>query len=246
MCNSLRRTLARLDVKRLLVVLVAIAGMSAPRVGRPQSPVRPKALPVMLATLGPVRPRRRFPVVKPTRPLPPLTTDDGQAAVDAIRRIARVVRLAGHEAQKRVGMTAAQLAVLRALDNPQPSSITDLADRTLTNPSSVSEVVARLVSQGLISRARSQRDARSVELSLTEGGRLALTSTSGPDDQLRTGLDQMPSRDRRHLSRLLGRLLDKLGTPAAQANEAPVMDDQVARTSSEPQTLSDASAAPTA
>lgn len=235
MYTPVRTFVRRVGVARLAVVLIAVIGMTAPRLGRPKSPLSTKAVPAVVATLRPARPRRKVQAPRPDRPLPAAMDDNTQATVTAIRKIARAVRLAGHEAQKRLGMTSAQLAVLRALNDPQPLCINDLAERTMTNPSSVSEVVARLVSQGLVCRTRSARDGRSVELTLSDSGRSIVASALGPDDRLRNCVEQLPSRQRRQLSRLLGRLLEKIR--GADSVSAPTCPQQVAE-AAEP--LSDA------
>lgn len=226
MYGSIREVMERVGVRRVIVVFVALVAVLAPRAGHPKVPLSSKAMPALVATLRPARPRRRFASPRPARPLPVPADDNGQAALTAIRRIARAVRLAGHDAQKRLGMTAAQLSVLRALDDPRPLCMNDLAERTMTNPSSVSEVVARLVSQGLVCRARNVQDGRSVELSLSDAGRSALANASGPDDQLRDCLDQMPPRQRRQLTRLLDRLLDKMTGP--DSNSTPASAEKLA------------------
>lgn len=235
MCNSAREFIRRVGIGRVAVVLIAIIAMTAPRWGKPKAPLSAKAMPAVVATLRPARPRRKFNAPRPARPLPAPTDDNGEATLTAIRRIARAVRLAGHEAQKRVGMTSAQIAVLRALDDTKPLCINDLAEQTMTNPSSVSEVVARLVSQGLVCRARSARDGRSVELTLSDAGRSVLSGATGPDDRLRGCVEQLPSRQRRQLTKLLGYVLEKLN--GSDVRPSPACPEQLAEA---PAMLSDA------
>jgi len=91
-------------------------------------------------------------------------------------------------------------------------SVGELAQRTATSQSSVSEVVQRLVTSGLVSRQRSARDARSVELTLTEAGReLAARSPAAVQDTVLEALNRMNPNDRKQLSRLLGILMDEVG-----------------------------------
>jgi len=234
MYGTVREVMRLIGVRRVVVIFVALVAVLAPRGRQPKVCLSSRAMAALVATLRPARSRRRFSAPRPARPLAVPADDNGQAALTAIRRIARAVRLAGHEAHKRLGMTAAQLAVLRALDDPQPLSMNDLAERTMTNPSSVSEVVARLVSQGLVCRARNAQDGRSVELSLSDAGRSALATASGPDDQLRDCLDQLPPRQRRQLTRLLDRLLEKMIGP--DCSSMPTSAEQVAQA---PEGLSD-------
>jgi DNA-binding MarR family transcriptional regulator len=138
--------------------------------------------------------------------------------LDAIRRIVQVLRKTAQAAEKRVGLSAAQLFVVRKLEETDALSVGELARRTATSQSSVSEVVQRLVTAGLVTRQRSARDARSVELTLTETGRqLAAKSPEAVQDQVLDALNRMRTPDRTQLAKLLGVLMEELGiahTPA--------------------------------
>src|SRR6185437_12795711 len=150
----------------------------------------------------------------------PEISDDSRNVLDAIRRIVQVLRKTAQTAEKKVGLSAAQLFVVRKLAETQMLSVGELAQRTATSQSSVSEVVQRLVTAGLVSRQRSARDARSVELTLTEAGReLAARSPAAVQDSVLEGLNRMNPADRRQLSRLLGILMDEIGI----AHIAPTM-----------------------
>lgn len=88
----------------------------------------------------------------------------------SLRRIVRFLRLADRDAEAATGLSAAQLFVLRALAEAPAASLVDLARQTLTDPSSVSTVVDRLVARRLVRRVRSKDDARRAELALTAAG----------------------------------------------------------------------------
>jgi DNA-binding MarR family transcriptional regulator len=142
----------------------------------------------------------------------PEISEDSRNVLDAIRRIVQVLRKTAQTAEKKVGLSAAQLFVVRKLAETQMLSVGELAQRTATSQSSVSEVVQRLVTSGLVSRQRSARDARSVELTLTETGReLAARSPAAVQDSVLEGLNRMNPNDRKQLSRLLGILMDEVG-----------------------------------
>jgi DNA-binding MarR family transcriptional regulator len=96
---------------------------------------------------------------------------DTRAVLDAVRRIVHALHESSRLAERRVGLSGAQLFVLQKLDEGPGASINDLATRTHTHQSSVSAVVARLVDRRLVHRARSGADARQVELNLTPAGR---------------------------------------------------------------------------
>lgn len=142
-------------------------------------------------------------------------SDELSAALDSIRRIVQVLRVSTRAAERRLGISGAQLFVLHALSESPAESLNDLAARTFTHQSSVSAVVERLVRRRLVSRRRSSADARRVVLSLTPSGRALLRSS--PDiAQLRliSALRELPPRDRRSLARILDGVVKEMGAHA--------------------------------
>lgn len=101
------------------------------------------------------------------------------AAIDAmndLRRIVVALRLADRESHAELGVSAAQLFVLREIAKAGVLTIGALARCTATAQSSVSEVVSRLVTRGLVERRRSEEDHRRAEISLSPTGRRLLRS----------------------------------------------------------------------
>jgi len=145
---------------------------------------------------------------------------EGRDIIDSIRRIVQVLRISSREAERTVGLTAAQLFVLQRLKGDNALSLNDLASRTLTHQSSVSVVAQRLADRGLISRIRSTQDARRVELSLTPAGRrLIARAPHAAQEHLLTAVRQLSPAPRRQLAKLLGQLVHEMGLAA----EAPMM-----------------------
>jgi DNA-binding MarR family transcriptional regulator len=137
---------------------------------------------------------------------------DLDSILDSVRRIVRVLRLASHASERRVGLSAAQLFVLRKLADRPASSLADVAARTHTDQSSVSVVVQRLVERRLVSRERSVTDARQRTLALTPAGRRLLRGAPDPvQERLVGALAGLPAADRRRLAALLGRVVRDLG-----------------------------------
>lgn len=71
--------------------------------------------------------------------------DEATTVMNALRRIVRFSRLADREVEAACIISAAQLFVLHVLVDEPAASVSELARRTLTDQSSVSTVVARLV-----------------------------------------------------------------------------------------------------
>lgn len=146
--------------------------------------------------------------------------DDVRDVLDNIRRIVRVLRLGSREAERRVGLTGAQLFVLEKLTEAKTLSVNELAERTHTHQSSVSVVAQALVEKGLISRARASDDARRLELSLTSQARALLRKApDAAQDQLIDAIARVPANLRVQLARGLSRLCEEAGI----AGEEPQM-----------------------
>src|SRR6266404_8065700 len=147
----------------------------------------------------------------------PHASRDARTVLDAIRRVVRLLRQSAREAEKRTGLSAAQLFVLQQL-RAAGGALTpgELAARTLTHQSSVSVVVKRLVEGGLVSRARSPSDRRRVELSLTPAGRAAARRAPAlAQEQLISAVDQLPVVQRSGLASGLLHLAGLLGISGA-------------------------------
>jgi DNA-binding MarR family transcriptional regulator len=99
---------------------------------------------------------------------------EGVRVMNALRRVVRDLRLGAREAERAAGVSGAQLFVLQALREADASSLGDVAERTLTDQSSVSVVVRKLTERGLVAAETSREDARRVELRLTAAGRRLL------------------------------------------------------------------------
>ena len=154
-----------------------------------------------------------------------------RSVLDSIRRIVRALRVASRAAEKSVGISGAQVFVLQQLDSERPLSVNELAERTFTHQSSVSEVVQRLVEKNLVERKQSPEDGRRVELTLTASGRSSLKK--GPDaTQLKmiAALEKMAAGERQDLATLLHAFVDGAGL----ARETPglFLEDDSARRSS--------------
>jgi MarR family transcriptional regulator, organic hydroperoxide resistance regulator len=144
-----------------------------------------------------------------------MARDDIRASMDALRRIVRALRLASTELERDLGVTVAQLFVLRQLADGRPRSINQLADETVTDPSTISGLVRRLIGDGLIVRATSRLDARRAEISLTARGEALLArAPKAPQAKLVEALAAMPKARRKALAAGLTELASRLG-PAA-------------------------------
>jgi DNA-binding MarR family transcriptional regulator len=122
------------------------------------------------------------------------------AALDSIRRVVRALRVAAGRVEEATGLSAAQLFVLQQVAAAPGLSLTALAERTLTDRTSVAAVVERLHARGLVERARAAADRRRVEIRPTRrGARLLARAPHAPTQRV---LDAMAALDDRELRRL--------------------------------------------
>jgi DNA-binding MarR family transcriptional regulator len=126
--------------------------------------------------------------------------------VNALRRITQALRLSSTVVQDTLGITGAQLFVLQQLAECPGASLRELADRTLTDQSSVSVVVSRLVDAGHVGRRISQSDGRRTELTLTDTGRWMIERAPElAQSRLVAALRAMPSSQLRIAATVLDR-----------------------------------------
>ena len=117
---------------------------------------------------------------------------DMVAVMDALRRVVRALRVSTRAAERRFGISGAQLFVLEKLVEAPAPSVDHLAARTLTDQSSVSMVLTRLEKRRLVVRRVSEEDARRVEIALTPAGRsLARRAPEPAQERLVAGLRRL-------------------------------------------------------
>jgi DNA-binding MarR family transcriptional regulator len=143
---------------------------------------------------------------------------DIQVILDGVRYLVHRLRESSREAERRIGLTAAQLFVLQHLGASDDLSINDLAARTYTHQSSVSVVVSRLVRRGLVRRRQTPGDARRWSLSLSDEGRRVLKiAPEASQTDIIHALQRLPDRTRRELARAMNRLTRDMGAGDEQS-----------------------------
>jgi len=109
--------------------------------------------------------------------------DDGEPAVFAFLRAARVLEDRLEEAMGRVGLSGARYGVLDQLARARdPLALGELAERLSCVRSNITQLVDRLEADGLVRRVSDPDDRRSIRAELTEAG---LERTSQGAEQLR-------------------------------------------------------------
>lgn len=123
-----------------------------------------------------------------------------------------MLRLTDRAIQSERGLSGAQLFVLHELAKSPSLSLSELAERTLTDQSSVSVVVTRLVDAGYVARDRDKRDGRRLVLNLTRTGRaIAEKSPTVAQEKIIEALERISPADRRRFADTFARLIDEMG-----------------------------------
>lgn len=140
------------------------------------------------------------------------------ASVDSIRRVLRALRIAARDTLATAGVSAAQLFVLSALVDGEEASLSDLAERTMTDRTSVTAVVDRLVQGGLVTKGTSDEDRRRASIRITPKGRTVLRGAPRPPTALLVeALERVEPAELKRLERglrALTRAMDIDGEPA--------------------------------
>jgi DNA-binding MarR family transcriptional regulator len=148
------------------------------------------------------------------------TRDEAVRVMISLRRIVRLLRLADRQIEAAAHLSAAQLFVLHTLVDTSPLSLAEVAARSLTDPSSVSTVVSRLVERGLVARRISPADRRRAELRITPAGRRVIASAPTlPQPRIIAAIRAMPAGHRADLVSTL----EAFATAIGAAGVAPRM-----------------------
>ncbi len=95
----------------------------------------------------------------------------------ALRRILRATELFDRELARSIGLTAPQLRVLQIVAATPDCTATDVAQRMRISLATVTSLVDKLVSQGMVRRSRSETDRRQTHIVATARGHSTLAET---------------------------------------------------------------------
>ncbi|MEO0982607.1 MAG: MarR family transcriptional regulator [Pseudomonadota bacterium] len=101
-------------------------------------------------------------------------TTRSDAALIAMRRILRVTEMQSKKLAKVAGLTPSQLLLLQFLDEPGEATAGDVAKAVKLSQATVTSLIDKLQTRGLVNRRKSERDRRRIYVVLTEAGRETL------------------------------------------------------------------------
>lgn len=106
--------------------------------------------------------------------------NDTDEILIALRRIMRAADLQSQELMRVSGLTAPQLLVMQAIAREGSPATSAVARRILVSHATVTRIIDRLESAGLVRRTKSARDKRVVAVSLTDEGEARLAAAPEP------------------------------------------------------------------
>ena len=143
--------------------------------------------------------------------------------VASLRRIVRAIDLQSRRMVDQCGLTGPQIVVLREATRLSGSSISALARAVSLGQPTVSGILDRLETQGLVRRERSTQDRRSSVVSVTPAGARVLTQApSLLQDRFRSELSRLEEWERTQILALLQRLASMMDAEAIDA--APMLE----------------------
>ncbi len=138
--------------------------------------------------------------------------DNAHRVLNAFRNLVKMLRVTDRAGVKRYGLGSAQIFVLHELSCTSPLSVNELAERTVTDQSTVSVVVNKLVRKGYVESARSHTDGRRAALALTPKGRQIVRKLPPPIQQvLIDGVRALPPARARELAEALDQIVRSAG-----------------------------------
>ena len=166
-------------------------------------------------------------------PAQPSESDPGKASPYAeaiflsLRRMIRAIDLHSREVIGRSRLTVSQLVCLRQLWLSGPATPSRLARAVYLSQATVTGILDRLESRGLVTRERNRTDRRLVGIRLTEAGSGIAESMPIPlQGRFAERLAALPREEQADIDRVLGRIVDMMEAKLAQPGPSGTEKEQ--------------------
>lgn len=137
----------------------------------------------------------------------------------AIRKIIRATDLHSRQLIKNVGLTAPQLLVLHAIRDLGAVAISRLSTEVSLSQATVTTILDRLESRGLVVRRRSERDKRIVHALLTDAGRETVERAPVPlQEAFIVRFEKLPEAEQEEILSALQRVAAMMGAEDLDAS----------------------------
>ena len=143
------------------------------------------------------------------------SSDDKQYDLRILRSIRKMIRAVDIHSRKlyhEYKITTPQLICLHSLQREGPMTLSRLAGEVSLGLSTTNGIVDRLETKGLLTRTRSQRDRRKVDLMITPVGReLTQATPELLQDRFTEALGQLPEVEQAAITLSLERVVQLMG-----------------------------------
>lgn len=142
--------------------------------------------------------------------------------VYTIRRLMQAGELYTKELGKKYNISSTQLHCLVALHENGPMSISRIAELIMVNSSTVTGIIDRLETKGLVKRSRISEDRRVIMIELTRDGRdLAENAPPPIQHKIFDGLNRLSGEEVEEIAGILIKLTHMLDAQDMEAEEMP-------------------------
>ena len=146
-------------------------------------------------------------------------------ALISLRRIQRRTELYARTLAQATDLSVSQLKVMQLLAGPGPSTPGDLVRQTALSNASMTTLVDRLESRGLVARRRDENDRRRVVLALTTEGERVLNRAPNPlHDSFEKIFSALPEWQRSMIVASLEQVADIVDRGADVTDSDPILD----------------------
>jgi DNA-binding MarR family transcriptional regulator len=152
-----------------------------------------------------------------------MAMDRPDTSLIAIRRILRSTELYGRELAKAAGLTAVQVRVLQIVGEKGEAHPKAIADRMGVSQPTMTTLLDRLQSKGLVKRRQSDVDRRQIDIIITDAGRDAVARA--PDPLQQRYVNQFEAMEEWEQA-LFVSVLERVATmlDASEIDASPVLD----------------------
>ncbi|MFC3114346.1 MarR family winged helix-turn-helix transcriptional regulator [Cellvibrio fontiphilus] len=141
----------------------------------------------------------------------------------SLRRVIRAIDLHSKQLVKTASVTGPQLRLLQLIRSQPGGTVKELADAMSLSQATVTSIMDRLESRGLIVRVRSQTDKRKIHPQLTDSGSALLDTAPTPlQDSFVRKFDQLQSWEQHMIIASLQRVAEMMDAEAIDAS--PFLD----------------------
>lgn len=147
----------------------------------------------------------------------------------ALRNLSRTWSVHSKYILKHFNVTSGQLLCLRALSAHSSLPVGAIAKQTSISPATITGIIDRLETKGLVKRTRASRDRRVINIEITDEGRELVEAAPVPiQSLLRAKLKNMPLDELKAATESVERLQKLMETEEVEAitSELPAPEEQ--------------------